>query len=58
MLLPVLVLIGALGWILYTLGSAPKTTNKPVVKTQKTQKQDSIAFIPTIIEEEDKIINR
>jgi len=58
MLLPILVLIGAIGWMLFTLGSTHKTTDKPVRKTQETKKQDNITFIPTIVEEEDKIINR
>jgi len=57
MLLPVLVLIGAIGWMLYTLGSAHRTTDNPVRKTQETKKQDDITFITSIVEEEDKIIN-
>jgi hypothetical protein len=50
MLLPALIFIGAIGWLMYTLGNLekPHTPRKP-------PKKDNVTLIPIVFEEQQEI---
>lgn len=55
LLLPALVFIGFIGWLLYSIEPNRKKSNKNQHTAPQMAKEDGVAFVPTLPEEEQEI---
>jgi CHASE3 domain sensor protein len=58
LLLPVLIFIGVMGWLLYSLSPTNRRVQKTIYQAPKVQSKadDGVTFIPAVYEEHSEVL--